>query len=469
MILGAAVAYVEEDRRSDGGTSYVVRWRLGGSRTGAKQRETFGAGSDAQNRARAEGFRDMVALAGEMWPEGWVKGAGFVRHSSGEAVAVLEAPRSVEQVGLEYVDQIVDCSPGQRARYKGQLRTLKAVEVRGRRGPYRPFDQRIDLVTEDDVKAWLIGWPRSPKTKANYHGLLFGVFTYAAERGEVAKHPLTRTAPKRSKIRQSQADLRFLTEAEFATVARSAGDSADLLRVAVGTGLRFGELTALWVSDVDLRHRTVRVNKAWKRDGENGAQDVPGWLKKLVRDKHRMRGHHLGNPKTPKSKRTIEVSPEVAAVLARAIAGKAADDFVFVSPTGLPIHHADFYERVWTPLMGTIKAKGVAPFRIHDLRHTHVAWLIAGGLPLPNIQARLGHESITTTIDTYGHLMPVGNELAAQIIDTALRGEEIHPAPAMKLIPGGKDSEALIASGPDTGGTAVESVDSLLARPKLGA
>jgi hypothetical protein len=44
--------------------------------------------------------------------------------------------------------------------------------------------------------------------------------------------------------------------------------------------------------------------------------------------------------------------------------------------------------------------------RIHDLRHSHVAWLIAEGAPLPVIQARLGHEKITTTIDTYGHLMP---------------------------------------------------------------
>ena len=78
-----------------------------------------------------------------------------------------------------------------------------------------------------------------------------------------------------------------------------------------------------------------------------------------------------------------------------------------------------------------------------------MAWLIDGGLPLPNIQARLGHESITTTSDTYGHLMPLGNELASQIIDTALRGEEIHPAPAMKLIPGGKagqEPEALVES-----------------------
>lgn len=76
-----------------------------------------------------------------------------------------------------------------------------------------------------------------------------------------------------------------------------------------------------------------------------------------------------------------------------------------------------------------------------------MSWLIAGGLPLPNIQARLGQKSITTTIDTYGHLMPVGNELASDIIYTALRGEEIHPAPAMKLIPGGRSDRAFDDSG----------------------
>lgn len=47
-------------------------------------------------------------------------------------------------------------------------------------------------------------------------------------------------------------------------------------------------------------------------------------------------------------------------VLAR---GLATDDFVFVTPTGLPLRNADFYERVWTPLMGVIKKLGVPPFR----------------------------------------------------------------------------------------------------------
>jgi hypothetical protein len=73
------MAWIEARKRGDCGSSYVVRWRLGGTRTGPRQTETFGAGSDEQNRARAEGFVKMVAAAGEDWPDGWVKGQGFVQ------------------------------------------------------------------------------------------------------------------------------------------------------------------------------------------------------------------------------------------------------------------------------------------------------------------------------------------------------------------------------------------------------
>ena len=427
------MAWVQQKKRSDGGTSAAVRWRLGGARSGPMQTETFSAGSYDQNLARAEGFRRMVEAGGQEWPDGWVKGMGFVRPR--EDADPMQPPPTVSAVGEEYVRQIVDLSPGQRKRYLDQVRILASVEVPSTRGAYRPFDQPVTSFHEADVKAWLIDWDRSLKTKANYHGLLYGVFNYALEQGFLTVNPCARTAPKRSRIRQSQADLRFLTEAELATAARVAGADGDLLAVAVGTGLRFGEVTALWVSDVDLVHLTIRINKAWKRDGENDVQETPSWLRKSLRAKHEMRGHHLGNPKTPKSRRTVTISSEIARLLSRLVEGKAADDFVFVTPTGRPIHNADFYERVWYPLMKKLPEAGVPPFRFHDLRHTHVAWLVAGGAPLPHIQARLGHESITTTIDTYGHLLPVGDELIADIIDTALRGGEIRPA--MRLISGG--------------------------------
>ena len=44
--------------------------------------------------------------------------------------------------------------------------------------------------------------------------------------------------------------------------------------------------------------------------------------------------------------------------------------------------------------------------RVHDLRHTHASWMIAAGVDLFILQRRLGHESITTTTETYAHLLP---------------------------------------------------------------
>jgi hypothetical protein len=63
-----------------------------------------------------------------------------------------------------------------------------------------------------------------------------------------------------------------------------------------------------------------------------------------------MCGLHLGDPKTPRSRRTVQLSEEIAAVLARQVDGRAGNPFVFTTTTGRPLHGADFYERVWHPL-----------------------------------------------------------------------------------------------------------------------
>ncbi|MEP9384226.1 hypothetical protein [Nocardioides sp. KR10-350] len=108
------MAWIEKRKRRDGGTSARVVWRLGGTREGPYQVETFSAGSDAQNLARADGFKQMVQAAGQRWPDGWVKGEGFVRAAgSGDP---MRPPPTFDEIGEEYVRQIVDLSPGQRKR-----------------------------------------------------------------------------------------------------------------------------------------------------------------------------------------------------------------------------------------------------------------------------------------------------------------------------------------------------------------
>jgi hypothetical protein len=119
------MAWIEQHRRADGGLTARVIWRPGGARDAIRVWETFGAGSDAQNLARADGFKRMVEAAGQRWPDGWVKGEGFVRPP--DVADPMTPPPSFDKIGEEYVRQIVDLSPGQRKRGRPVSRRPEAV------------------------------------------------------------------------------------------------------------------------------------------------------------------------------------------------------------------------------------------------------------------------------------------------------------------------------------------------------
>jgi hypothetical protein len=110
----------------------------------------------------------------------------------------------------------------------------------------------VAAVSEDDIRHWLRHWDRSRKTKANYHGLIHAVFAYAVRRRYRDDTPCQGTAPRRRTVRADSPEHGYLTEAEFVLLAAQLRPEArDLVTVALATGLRFGEITALWVDDVD--------------------------------------------------------------------------------------------------------------------------------------------------------------------------------------------------------------------------
>jgi integrase len=231
-----------------------------------------------------------------------------------------------------------------------------------------PCFKTIEDTTEADVKRWLIHWPRAIKTKANYHGLLYGASQHAVEAGLIPINPCAKTAPTRNAIRAEAPDHVYLTEPELETLLGAANeDIRDLITVAVGTGLRFGEITALWVDGIDLAHSVLHVNKAWSDDGRDGEQEIPPWLRKRLAPKHTMRRHHLGKPKTAKSRRTVEYGGVVSDAFRRLTHGRANDDFVFVTLArgtstarrwagGLPWYQSDFYEGRWVPAPAAARA-----------------------------------------------------------------------------------------------------------------
>jgi integrase len=155
-----------------------------------------------------------------------------------------------------------------------------------------------------------------------------------------------------------------------------------------GTGIRWGELAALTVGDVDTENSVLRITKAEKQDPDNPGKTI------------------IGPPKTSKGRRSISLPVDVLDVLEPLREGRKRNERLFLPPNGGPLRHRTFYRDIW--LRKSLADSGIRePFpRLHDLRHSHVAWLIAAGAQLPVIQARLGHSKITQTIDGYGHLLP---------------------------------------------------------------
>jgi integrase len=194
----------------------------------------------------------------------------------------------------------------------------------------------------------------------------------AVERDLIVKSPM-RTV-KRPKVPRKE--MRFLSADELERLAAAIDPRyRSLILVAGWGGLRWGELAGLRLGDVDHDARRVNVTGQLSTDGRT-------W-----------------KPETKTSgRRTVDLPASVMAELPR-----QGDGFVWTLPRGGGLEHSKFRQRFWLP---AVAAAGLAPLRVHDLRHTAVALAVAAGAHPAEIQAQLGHTSIKTTLDEYGHLMP---------------------------------------------------------------
>ncbi len=186
------------------------------------------------------------------------------------------------------------------------------------------------------------------------------------------------------------AEMRFLSPEEISgLVAEIPDEYRALVLVAAYGGLRFGELAGLHVRDVDFLRRRVTVRES--------LVDVGGRL-------------YAGPTKTGRL-RSVSLPPGIIDALSVRIGkDRAADEYVFTSPAGGPLRRSTFRTRVWLP---ALQRAGLQGLRFHDLRHTAAALAIAQGAHPKAIQERLGHKTVATTMDLYGHLLPALDEQLA--------------------------------------------------------
>jgi integrase len=178
------------------------------------------------------------------------------------------------------------------------------------------------------------------------------------------------------------------------------------LAVAASTGLRRGELLALRWSEVDLDAGSLRVTASLQRSGTDLAF-LP--------------------PKTDRGRRTVGIPPATVALLRRyrkeqaerrLFLGEAwADlDLVIERGDGEPFP-PDSLSRDWYRLVRRI---GLPGLRLHDLRHAYATALLSAGVHPKVASEALGHSSVSLTMDTYQHLMPIMQDAATRAIEEAL-------------------------------------------------
>jgi integrase len=138
----------------------------------------------------------------------------------------------------------------------------------------------------------------------------------------------------------------------------------------------------------------------------------------------------LGPPKSKASERTITLPEFIVGTLARHLKSyPPVDEMVWTTERGSLLRRGSF-GRIWRRAV----AESVGPpFRVHELRHTHAAWLIADGEHPKAIQTRLGHGSISVTMDRYGHLMDGLDDQIAVHLDA--RAEAAAPPARPELSP----------------------------------
>lgn len=267
----------------------------------------------------------------------------------------------------------------------------------------------LQQLTRQAIKTFYaeLAGTRAAKTVHNHHLILHRALRDAVEDKLLSVNP----ADRAHRLAKHRTEMKTWTAAELG--AFLAGVKLDRLyglwRVAAMSGLRRGELLALRWADVALDAGTARIVRAYVRGNA---------------------GLHFGEPKTATGRRLIALDPATVAVLKSHRARQAEErlawgpdyrdaDLIFCREDGSPLDP----DGVTSRFERRVRELGLPRIRLHDLRHTYATLALAAGIHPKVVQERLGHSSITMTLDLYSHAVPAmqadAADRVAALIDAA--------------------------------------------------
>ena len=249
----------------------------------------------------------------------------------------------------------------------------------------------------------------SPRTIRYTHAILRSALKQAVKWNMLMRNPCE--AVELPRMERKEMHALSPEEASRFLAAAVKDEYNALFAFAIATGMRPEEYLALKWSDVDVDARTAVVARTivWRKGG--------GW--------------QYGEPKTARSRRTVTFPKSVASVLRTHRAKQAeirlklgatygSENLVFATIDGKPLNIRNLTQRHFKPIL---KKAGLSEkFRLYDLRHTCATLLLTANEHPKVVSERLGHASITLTLDTYSHVLPSMQQAASDKLERLLYG-----------------------------------------------
>lgn len=265
--------------------------------------------------------------------------------------------------------------------------------------PY--FGKRpMSSITPTAVEAWIAKALRdglAPASVRKYHSMLKTIFQRAVRDRVIVVNPCAATELPKA-VRKPRT---IPTPEDFDRLIFEIPQRWRLMiLVEIETGLRWGELVALRPRHIDFLRRLVHVRETVV---EVSKKISPTGERMLFKDYPKNDQH-----------RTLSVGQSLIELISADIArrGLSRDDLLFPStlkPGAGPLSRNTFRTKIWLP---ALKRTGLDfHVRVHDLRHAHASWLLAGGADIKAVMERMGHSQLTTA-QRYLHTLPDADEKA---------------------------------------------------------
>jgi integrase len=278
---------------------------------------------------------------------------------------------------------------------------LKQVKLRVKQSTWEDYESvsRIHLVPEfghmylkrirvADVEDWKVDVADDmhPRT-FNKVLTVLGTCLNDAVQGEYLNKNVAAKVDRRT---EEKAEMAFLDENEAIRLLAFDCEIVPLIATALLGGFRQGELLALRWSDVDLASGIIRVSRSYRKG-------------------------QFTKPKTKAARRAVEIPPELCEILKPLQADKGALCF---PRDGHPWSPSTLLRKHFYP---ALESAGIRRIRWHDLRHSYAGLMISRiNCPMKWLQHQMGHRTLGTTMDLYGHLLPESGFGSVQKLGTLL-------------------------------------------------